>query len=263
MLVLKTSAAISNPNAPLYEQDPEAEALLALGPTLWLEADERFVVKSGSNVEAWVDRVGGRRYVPGSSNRPTLVTAGSKSGVRFSVSPMVPQGGFETFTSDGTHTMVVLFRMDAPSGELATPGGYLVGSNGTSHNYMNAFNYTSGSLDIASGGVALNGYSTDLRDGQWHLMVLSVPSTPGSNTSSVLRIDGAEVQSFPGQKPPTASGFRQLILGAHGSGPYSVNLQVGQIGGVMYLPGKAVHQNGTQLAALEDYWLARRTERLA
>lgn len=262
MLLLNTQTAITNQNAPTYVRDPDAEAVLALGPTAWLEGDPRFVSQTSGQVDAWIDRVSGRRYLPGSVTKPSLVTSGASSALRFLASPMVPEGDFDTFTEDGTHTLVVLFRVQDPSTDLPTPGGYFVGSNGGSHNYMNTINYPTGGLDASSGGVALNGLATNFQDGEWHLEVLSVPSTPSVSTTSKLYIDGVEAQAFTGLKPPPAAGSRRMTIGGYGPGAASAMLYGGDIGGIMYIPRRAVHLNVAELNALHSYWLARKAERV-
>lgn len=265
MLLLTTQTPITNPNAPIYERDPDAEAILALGPSLWLEADTRFVVTDGANVKSWVDRVSGRRYVPALADKPTLVASGSKSALRMdgpTGSALIPEGGFDTFTATGTHTMVVLMKMPAPSSDgFTTTGGQVLGTNAAgaprdiTHNYQ-IFVTGSGGIDVASGGQAINGSGApDRRNGQWRLVVVSCSA---ENASSDLRENGVSVQVYAGAKPPPIETARQLIIGATG---LTADAQPwrGYIGGVMYIPGRAL--TGSQLATLENYWMQRRADR--
>lgn len=260
MLLLTTNTPITNPNAPIYDGDAAADALLALGPSLWLEARAQDLEISGGEVLGWVDRVSGRRYAPTRAARPQAVAFGSRLGLRMVNTPMGPEGGYEILNASGTHTIIALVRFPAPNTEgMAEPGNLVLGSTGGWTNFRVSISNTAGSLGVAQGGVSINGHGVDYRDGDWHLIVISVPSS-GVATASVVRRDGALSQTFTSLKPPAAEGQRQLLIGGHGA-QGAENMMTGFVGGVMYIPDRAVHLNETDLAVVENYWMARLAER--
>lgn len=270
MILLNTTTPILNSAAPSISVSQTEKDLFALGKSIWLEGDSRFIVPTsdGLNIARWVNRYDGSAFVPYGSKGAAIQSYTTKRAARFGygngLAPgasglngaLKSEGSLSYMNATGVYTLVLLARVAALGTEgNSAPGGAPFGSMVAS-GYMD-FAFNNGTFEgfylkhDPSAVISLP--SQTVKDGVWRLYTVSCDT---SANEAVIRVNGTQVGIKSGTIPALSSGtgFDQAMLGCAGS---TANLPPfsGDIGSVFYLPNTAIHRDSTKLALVENYFL--------
>lgn len=275
MLLLKLDKSLNNTNLPTYLPTAAEKAILTYSPSAWLEGDSKYIQVSGAGAfVAWVDRVSGKRYVPGRAEVPGLATYGTKTICRFGFRPyvstsltangvLVAEDNYGALSLTGNYTLAVIGRLPLPGAEtgselpggIGQSGGLFVGSHiDTDYLYFDTI-YGTGQMNLRNKFSSPMFTSTGaFDDAAWHSFIASCSITNGSaqiiadgsllsaNTSGIVALSGATNSNV-------------MTIGGAGASCDQSRL-IGDVALVIYVPNVAAHLTAGLLSALNTYMAA-------
>lgn len=221
MFLTKTNVALANSALPTYAPSAAETGIFGIpGLSCWLESPAKFCQKNADgSFRSWVDRVGGRRFIPALTDAPSIVTQGESSALRFGysgvpVAPLISEDSAGDISMTG---FTVAALVHNPVSGVTSYGGAFLASRST--HFAALFKAYGSNLvrwsQDATAGSPVGAFCTDSDLESASAFDIFVVSYDFATKAMVLKRNGVTKSSITaGSEITTETGSTQMMIGA-------------------------------------------------